>query len=161
MPHAVECGNVDPRNSPHQGTPCLSHLLSSIVVWGLKDQRRRPEGGSEWEPIKIPRRNMAYITKRIWHSSLLTRPGPHSNWTAIGPRNRVRNCSENSNRCQQDHVRDRRQKLDRRTVYILTDISPNIWWARSGNQETNLNHESSSLWYRRIFKNSVKTEKIR
>jgi hypothetical protein len=28
----------------------------------MKDQRRRPEGG-EWEPIKIPHRNSAYILK--------------------------------------------------------------------------------------------------
>jgi hypothetical protein len=26
----------------------------------VKDQKRRPEGG-EWEPIKIPHRNLAYI----------------------------------------------------------------------------------------------------
>jgi hypothetical protein len=30
-------------------------------------------------------------------------------------------------------VRDRPQKSDQRTVYILTCISPNTWWTRLGN----------------------------
>jgi hypothetical protein len=39
---------------------------------GLKDWRRRPEGG-EWEPIKIPHRNLAYIPKPTRDPFLLTR----------------------------------------------------------------------------------------
>jgi hypothetical protein len=46
------------------------------------------EGG--WEPIKISRRNSAYVPKSIQLGSLLTRSRPHSYWTTIGFRNRVR-----------------------------------------------------------------------
>jgi hypothetical protein len=35
-------------------------------------------GGSEWEPIKIPWANSAYIANRTQRPSLLTWPGPHS-----------------------------------------------------------------------------------
>jgi hypothetical protein len=49
-----------------------------------KDRIRRPEGG-EWEPIKIPRRNLAYIPKSTRRPSLLTLPRPHSYSEAIGP----------------------------------------------------------------------------
>jgi hypothetical protein len=58
----------------------------------VKDQRRRLEGG-EWEPIKIPRRNLAYIPKSTRRPSLLTRPRPHSYSKAIGLQNWVRNRS--------------------------------------------------------------------
>jgi hypothetical protein len=53
--------------------------------------------GGEWEPIKIPRVNLAYIPKSTRHPSLLTRPRPQSYKKAIGPRNQVRNCSRNMN----------------------------------------------------------------
>jgi hypothetical protein len=113
----------------------LPFLLSRNLTYPsmlLKDWRRRPEGG-EWEPIKIPQENLAYIPKSTRCPALLTQLRPHSYGTAIGPRNWVRNCSGNMNWCQQDHVRDRRKKSDHGTVYILTGISPNTWWARSGN----------------------------
>jgi hypothetical protein len=82
-------------------------------------------GGGEWEPIKIPRGNLVYIPNRTRRPSLLTQPRPHSYRKAIGPQNWVRNRSGNTNRCQQDHVLDRQQKSDRRTVYIFIGISPN------------------------------------
>jgi hypothetical protein len=69
----------------------------------LKDRRRRLEGG-EWEPIKIPHRNLAYVPNQIRRPSLLTQPRPHNYNKAVDPRNQVRNCSRNTNRCQQDHV---------------------------------------------------------
>jgi hypothetical protein len=62
----------------------------------LKDQRRQPEGG-EWEPIKIPCGNLAYIAKSTRCPSLLTRPRWHSHRKAIGPQNWVRNRSGNMN----------------------------------------------------------------
>jgi hypothetical protein len=68
----------------------------------LKDWRRRPEGGGEWESIKIPRRNLAYVPKSGQRPSLLTRSRPHSYSKAIGPQNQVRNHSGNTNGCSQD-----------------------------------------------------------
>jgi hypothetical protein len=66
----------------------------------LKERRRRPEeGGDEWEPIKILHRNLAYILKMTRRTSLLTQPKPPSYRSAIGPRNRARNRSENTERC--------------------------------------------------------------
>jgi hypothetical protein len=64
----------------------------------LKDRRRRPEGG-EWKPIKIPRRNLAYIPKMTRRPSLPTRPRPPSYRSAIDPRNRARNHSGNTEQC--------------------------------------------------------------
>jgi hypothetical protein len=75
----------------------------------LKDQRRRLEGGGEWEPIKIHRRNSPYILKSTRHPSLLTRPRPHSYKKAIGHRNRVRNyenTAKDDNQYKQSQVRD-------------------------------------------------------
>jgi hypothetical protein len=48
-----------------------------IHCWrtGEGDQRG---GGGEWEPIKIPRGNSAYIPKSTQRPSLLTRSRPHS-----------------------------------------------------------------------------------
>jgi hypothetical protein len=50
----------------------------------LKNRRSRPDGG-EWEPIKIPRVHLAYISKLTRHPYLLTRPRPYSYRKAIGP----------------------------------------------------------------------------
>jgi hypothetical protein len=76
---------------------CSVLLRVVIVFWkiGEDDQRRR----GEWEPIKIPRRNLAYILKSIWRSSLLTQPRPSSYGWAIDPRNRVRNCNGHTKQC--------------------------------------------------------------
>jgi hypothetical protein len=35
------------------------------------------------------------------------------------------------NRCQQEYVRDRRQKSNQKSVHVLTDISPNTLRAYS------------------------------
>jgi hypothetical protein len=59
-----------------------SHQNESV----LKDRRRRPEGG-EWEPIKIPHWNLAYVPKSTINCSLLTRSRPSSYRPAIGLRN--------------------------------------------------------------------------
>ncbi len=61
-------------------------LELKIVYEGLEKATR----GGEWEPIKIPRRNLTSIPNRTRYPSLLTRPGPHSYRIAIGPRNQVR-----------------------------------------------------------------------
>jgi hypothetical protein len=89
--------------------------------------------GGEWESIKIPEGNSAYIPKLTLCPSLLTRPRLHNYREAIGPQNRVRNHSRNMKQCQQEHVRDRRQKTDQRSVHVLTCISSNTLWAFSGN----------------------------
>jgi hypothetical protein len=36
--------------------------VNTVATLFLKDRRKRPEGG-EWEPIKIPHRNLTYIPK--------------------------------------------------------------------------------------------------
>jgi hypothetical protein len=69
------------------------------------DRRRRPEGG-EWESIKIPSRNSAYVPKLAQRPSLLTWPRPHSYIKVVGPRNRVRNLNGNTRRCWHERVRD-------------------------------------------------------
>jgi hypothetical protein len=73
-------------------------------------------------------KNLTYIPESIRRLSLLTRSRPHSYSKAVDPWNWVRNHSKNMNRCQRERVRDRRQKSNQRTVYIITDISPNTWW---------------------------------
>jgi hypothetical protein len=45
-------------------TTKLVELFANWVVERMKDRRRQTEEG-EWEPIKIPRRNVAYILKSI------------------------------------------------------------------------------------------------
>jgi quercetin dioxygenase-like cupin family protein len=64
----------------------------------VKDRRRRPEGG-EWEPIKIPHRNLAYVPKSTQNRSLLTRSRPSSYRQAIGLWNWARNCNKDTERC--------------------------------------------------------------
>jgi hypothetical protein len=65
----------------------------------MKDRRRRPGGGGEWEPIKIPHRNLAYIPNQTRRPFLLTQPRPPSYRQTIGPQNRARNCSGNTEWC--------------------------------------------------------------
>jgi hypothetical protein len=110
---------------------CISSNMSSCSEesWRIGEGIQR---GGEWEPIKISHRNLTYIPSQTRRPSLLTRPGPHSYRTAIDHRNRVRNRSGNTNQCQQEHMWDQWQKSDQRTLYILTVISPNNWWTRSG-----------------------------
>jgi hypothetical protein len=91
--------------------------------------------GGEWKSIKIPHRNLTYIPKSTWCTSFVTRSRLSSYRQAIGPRNQVRNRHGNTNQCRQDHVQDRWWKSNRKTVYILTVISPNIRWTRSKNRD--------------------------
>jgi hypothetical protein len=58
------------------------------------DQRR-----GEWEQIKIPQWNLAYIPKMTRGLSLLAQPRPASYRSVIGPRNRTRSRSRNTERC--------------------------------------------------------------
>jgi hypothetical protein len=76
----------------HRGFAAPNLLLDTIPsLWhekwrtGEDDQR-----GGEWEPIKIPRENLAYIPNQTQHASLLTRSRPLSYWEAVGHQNRVR-----------------------------------------------------------------------
>jgi hypothetical protein len=84
-------GEIEEPGGQYHGLICYESLI-------LKDRRRRPEGG-EWEPIKIPRRNLAYIPNRTRRTSLLARLRPPSYRLTIGPRNRARNYSENTKWC--------------------------------------------------------------
>jgi hypothetical protein len=81
--------------------------------WEVPDERAIPvrnwrtgegdqRGGGEWESIKIPLRNLAYIPNSTRRPSLLTRSRPHSYSKAVGLRNRVRNSNENTTRCRKN-----------------------------------------------------------
>jgi hypothetical protein len=64
-------------------------------------------GGGEWESIKIPRWNSAYVPKSTRRPSLLTRPRPHRYRKAINPQNQVRNHKntvKDNNRCKKSQV---------------------------------------------------------
>jgi hypothetical protein len=52
-------------------------LKTCDLVDRMKDRIRRPEGG-EWEPIKIPLENLAYVPNQTQRASLLARSRPHS-----------------------------------------------------------------------------------
>jgi hypothetical protein len=64
---------------------------AEFLWWALplKDGIRRLEGG-EWESIKIPQGNSAYVPNQTQRASLLTRPRPHSYRKANGTQNRAR-----------------------------------------------------------------------
>jgi hypothetical protein len=95
----------------------------------LKDRRGDQRGG-EWEPIKIPQRNLAYIPEPTRDPSLRTRLRLISYGQAISLRKRTRIFTRNPDWCSCDHVRDRQHQS---TVYLLSDISPNTWRACSRN----------------------------
>jgi hypothetical protein len=81
---------------PSQEGRTRSHGLCGSA-W-MKDRRRQPDGG-EWEPIKIPIRNLAYILKSTQSPFLLTRPRPPSYRQAISLQNRARNHSRSTKQC--------------------------------------------------------------
>jgi hypothetical protein len=93
---------VKAENGSHLKATGLSFLRSCLLYYTffvvLKDRRRRSEGG-EWEPIKIPYRNLAYVPRSTRNRSLLTRSRPSSYRQAIGLRNWARNCTEDTKRC--------------------------------------------------------------
>jgi hypothetical protein len=96
--------------------------------------------GGEWEPIKIPHRNLVYIPKSTRSPSLLTRPRPPRYRQVISPLNQARNSSGNMKWCLARPRRDWRQKSTRKIVYILTGISPNTLGAHSRN------HRGRAIW---------------
>jgi hypothetical protein len=57
-----------------------------VLNWRTREGDQR---GGEWETIKIPRGNLAYILKLSWHVSVLTQSRPHSYKKATSPQNRV------------------------------------------------------------------------
>jgi hypothetical protein len=68
------------------------------LVWEVEGLEKVTRGG-EWKTIKIPRRNLAYISKLTRHVSISTQPRPHSYSKAIGLWNRVRDHSRNTKQC--------------------------------------------------------------
>jgi hypothetical protein len=52
----------------------VSEILKGALSTGEGDQR-----GGEWEPIKIPRMNLVYVSNSTRRTSLLARSGQHSN----------------------------------------------------------------------------------
>jgi hypothetical protein len=74
----------------------IRHML--MIKFELRQRIEGPEKvtrGGEWEPNKIPRRNLTYIPKSTRCTSLLARPRPPSYRLAIGPQNHARNHSGN------------------------------------------------------------------
>jgi hypothetical protein len=56
-------------------------------------------GRGEWEAIKIPHRNMAYVPKSNRRPSLLTRSRLNSYSKTVSRRNRARNCNDSTEWC--------------------------------------------------------------
>jgi hypothetical protein len=75
-------------------------------VGGCEGSEKATRERGEWESIKIPQNNLAYITNQTQRPSLLTRPSPYSYNKTIGLRNRVRHRSGSTSRCWQVPVRD-------------------------------------------------------
>jgi hypothetical protein len=84
-------------NSKEEGDDPAPATAIQQLSEGLEKATRG--GGGEWEPIKIPHRNLAYIPKPSRNPSLLTRPRPPSYRQAIDLRNRARKCNESTYRC--------------------------------------------------------------
>jgi hypothetical protein len=99
--------------------------LALIPIEGSEKATR--EG--EWVPIKISRENLAYVPKQTQHTSLLTRPRPHSYSWAIGPWNRVRE----HNHSRKHETVQARVTSETITTLPRTSISSNILWACSRN----------------------------
>jgi hypothetical protein len=76
-------------------------MMSSdnVLGWIIEGPEKATRGGGgEWEPIKIPHRNLAYVPKTTRRPSLLTRPRLNSYSKAVSRRNRARNCNESTAR---------------------------------------------------------------
>jgi hypothetical protein len=94
----------------------------------MKDRRRWPEGG-EWEPIKIPHRNLAYIPNQTWRLSLLTRSRLHSYSKPIGPQNQVTKRSRNTNWCWQKNTCEIDDKNQTETQFMSSQaFHRTTWW---------------------------------
>jgi hypothetical protein len=65
-----------------------------IPIEGLDKVTR---GRDEWELIKIPQGNSAYVSKQTQYASLLTQSRQRSYWKATSPQNRARNLEANRN----------------------------------------------------------------
>jgi hypothetical protein len=63
--------------------------MQNLKFTHFEGPKRRPEGG-EWEPIKIPQMNLAYIPEPTRDPSLLTRSRLISYGQAISLRKRTR-----------------------------------------------------------------------
>jgi hypothetical protein len=57
--------------------------MKSLLMGTGHEGSKKATGGGEWEPIKIPRSNLAYVPNRTWRPSLLTLSRPHSYQEAI------------------------------------------------------------------------------
>jgi hypothetical protein len=125
---------------------CWTRTFVFYGTMSLKDRKRRPEGGGEWEPIKIHHRNLAYISNQTRRPSLLTRPGPHSYQSAIGPQTGLGTTvktwiNANKNTCKID---DKNQIKN--SLYPHSHFTEHLVDAfEKSPRENNLNHESSSL----------------
>jgi hypothetical protein len=76
----------------------MAVLRGARLIGHVKDRRGDQRGG-EWEPIKIPQRNLAYIPEPTRDPFLLTRPRLISYGQAISLRKRTRIYTGNQNWC--------------------------------------------------------------
>jgi hypothetical protein len=100
------------------------------VAYEGPEKATRGEG--EWEPIKIPQRNFAYVPKLTQRASLLTRSRLLSYRQATSLRTGLGNLeSQQKHESMLARTRTRlcRQKLDQKSVQVLTGISLNTLWA--------------------------------
>jgi hypothetical protein len=56
----------------------VSTMSIADLTWRFKGPKKVTRGGGEWEPIKIPPNNLAYIPRSSQPPSFLTRPRPPS-----------------------------------------------------------------------------------
>jgi hypothetical protein len=111
----------------------------------VKDRRRRPEGG-EWEPVKIPLRNLAYIPKSTRCPSLLTRSRPHSYSRATGLRNRFGTTTEIWNGTSKTTHKINNKTDSKNSLYPHSHFTEHLMGMfEKSPWEYNLNHETSSL----------------
>jgi hypothetical protein len=87
--------------------------------------------GGEWEPIKIPLVDLAYIPKWTKDTSLLTQSRLRSYRIATSPQRQVRNWnhSDSKTRCKQNtNETMKNQNLIKKASHNLTNISSNTLW---------------------------------
>jgi hypothetical protein len=68
----------------------VGNVLISFFLNGLFEGPDKAIKGGEWDPIKIPQVNFAYVPNQTQCTLLLTQLRPHNYREAIGPQNQVR-----------------------------------------------------------------------
>jgi hypothetical protein len=104
------------------------HLLRESKC-NLKNRKSDRRG---WMKLmKIPWVNSVYILKLIWCISLLTRSRPHNYKKISAFRSGLVNLKtqqKTNNQCKKTRARSKNKNPIKKSVHVLTDISPNKLW---------------------------------